>query len=570
MLSRLPLSDSARMATEPASSLQRSASGSLGWAAIAMSLLVALLWVVPWLLRQDLFYDDAAHHVFWLYQYASPGLFPDDISIEYFRTNAPWGYRAIYFALAPLFDAQMLAEFLAIPLVLLSCWFLWRIARAAGAGSDESGMHGLLLILGFAVFLLVSQARDLVPPIAFQRTFSVPLLLFTCWALAERRYGWVGASWLAAALIYPVVLPLQGIAAVVVFLRELIATRRLPAHWVLNLVLGVAALGIAAVGVPVPPEVGPAYSYTEAMTLPEFGPQGRLRMYEEGFLASWFRGHRAGLGWSKESLLLIVACAGLAIGLRRQRLIPMPVWVMAGAGLLIFLAMRAFPDQLMFGLYLPNRHPKWSLAIFGAFAFAAAVSALLGRAFSETVPATAARLRWVGALGIVAVLVVLGPQAREVWARPVNTDLERSYAFLRTMPLDTLVASHPDLGDFVPLRTRRSVLTSTETSMAWMKSYYAAIKPRVSASLEAAYATRIEDVDAALSPFGVDVMLVGPEIWAARTPYLEPFGALSTRLVERGRVEGFVLRSPPADRILFRSGDYYVIRVRNCAAAGCG
>jgi hypothetical protein len=114
----------------------------------------------------------------------------------------------------------------------------------------------------------------------------------------------------------------------------------------------------------------------------------------------------------------------------------------------------------------------------------------------------------------------------------------------------------------VPLRTQRRVLTSTETSMPWLKEYYAIVKPRVEASLRAAYATDVATLDAELAPYGVDVFVTAPSVFAD-TRYHEPYdSALVRGLVEQGRAQGFALRTPPADRELFRSGEYYVLEVR--------
>src|SRR5690606_35063661 len=139
------------------------------------------------------------------------------------------------------------------------------------------------------------------------------------------------------------------------------------------------------------------------------------------------------------------------------------------------------------------------------------------------------------------------------------------YAFIASLPKDTLVAAHPTLADYVPLRTQRSVLTSTETSMPWLKNYYAIVKPRVEASLRAAYATDIDALDAELAPYGVDVFVTGPAVFedARYLHYHEPYDSeLVQGLVEAGRERGFALREPPTERVLFRSGDYYVLTVR--------
>ena len=76
-------------------------------------------------------------------------------------------------------------------------------------------------------------------------------------------------------------------------------------------------------------------------------------------------------------------------------------------------------------------------------------------------------------------------------------------------------------------------------------------------------------MDSTLSPYGVDVVVTGPEVWA-QTTYVAPFGALASELISTGNAAGFVLRPPPPDRVLFRSGDYYVVRVDPSGDAGRG
>jgi len=554
---------------------ERQADSAYGWAACLCCVVAATLWVGPFALRPDLFYDDVAHHVFWLYRYADPTLFPGDITIPYFRTSAPWGYRAIYAALVPFTDALLAAKLLSLFPLAGSAFLAWHLGAATATDFGSRGARGLVAVAVLLILLPMSQQRDLLPPIAFQRAFALPLLLMTVWGLLSQRYAWVGISWLAAALLYPVVLPVQGLTAAAVFGREFLTSRRLPRHWAFNAVAGASALLIAAIAVPIPPEVGPPFSYEEAIRMPEFGPHGRLNLYAVNTVGLWLTGHRTGLGWSPWVLLLIVLATTVVLALRAGRQIPYVAWTMAFVGCALWAAMRAFPEHLMFDLYLPNRHSRWAIGIFGMFVLCIAVALLLERwpgvpLATMAAPPGAARRSSSGWIMLVPAIVAaaLLPNAIRVWSQPVDHHREATYAFLGGLPSSTLIAAHPDLADFVPVRTQRSVLASTEVSMAWMKGYYAQMKPRVAASLRAAYATSIEDMDAALEPYGVDVMLTGPMVWDERS-YNAPFDGLFRELMASGEREGFVLKNPPVDRILFRSGGYYVVRVGPCRQPNC-
>lgn len=541
------------------------------WSAVACTLLTALLFYGPYVARVDLFNNDVAHHVFWLYRYADAGLFPGDITVDYFKTSALWGYRALYAAIAPVFDALSAAEWLSVGLLATASWLAWQLGSMTRDGEPKT--QGLLMVASLCVLVQVSQQRDLLPPVAFQRSFALPLLLWTLLALVRGSYRSVGASWVAAALVYPVVLPVQGLTAGICFAIDLVRHRRMPPAWVFNLVAAVTALTIAGLGVPIPPDVGPALTYEQAMRLPEFGPAGRLRMYgSDGGLYGWLRDHRTGFGWSATIIaltFLAIAAAWMGGVLRR---IPFAALVMGGVGTVIFASMRAFPELLMFGLYLPNRHSRWAFGMLAMTAFAAGATVLIDRLRSRAILQGAgapARLQAVVAIGLpVLIAVLMWPDSFALWRQPVNQGLEDTYAFVAELPRNTLVAAHPDLANYVPVRSRRSVLTSTEVSMAWMKGYYSQMKPRVEASLDAAYATSMEEMDFALAPYGVDVMITGPEVWT-KTRYFAPFDTQFQRLQEKGRREGFALVDPPADRILFRSGDYFVLKVSSCKLANC-
>jgi hypothetical protein len=522
--------------------------------------LAVLLWAGPSLVREDLFNGDATHHVFWLYRYADPALFPNDLSIEYFASHsvAPWGYRALYAILASAFDALLVAEIVAAILLVLSLGLAWCLGSAL-VESDRP-LAGLLAVVATIVLL---PLNDLLPPMGFQRSFALPITLLCLWALVTRRYAWVGVSWLAAALLYPIMVPVLGLGSGLVFLGDLLRERRLPPQSIANAMLGVLAIAIIVLGSGTPDSVGPMVTYEQARTMPEFGPSGRQDLFGTGSIGSYFWHHRTGLGWSRKMLLIIGGAAGVALLLGRRRLIPPAAWALAAAGVALWLVARL----TLFHLYLPNRHSRLAIGVFAIIAFTAATFALIEACVARW-PRIANRVPLISA--VVAPLIVtlaLLPGAAAAWRSPIDRDMERAYAFIASLPKDAVVAAHPDLADDVPLRTRHSVLASTEGSIAFMQGYYARVVPRLEASLHAAYATSWDELASALGRYNVDVFLTAPSVWQKRG-YNAPFDQLARGLIARAQSEGAVLQTPPPDRILFRSGEVYVVRISPSSGTG--
>jgi hypothetical protein len=213
---------------------------------------------------------------------------------------------------------------------------------------------------------------------------------------------------------------------------------------------------------------------------------------------AWLRSHRTGLGWDPGVLLLMGA------GVRPGVAVPWrPTNPIGGLGHGVRGRRIVGSDETC------SRSSSCSTSIFrtgtrdgpsvcsALFAIAAGVTQCCDTAAGAVGSRKrrfAGRLRLATALiAPVVVTLVLLPHARSVCeAAGGYTTSRTSMRSSPRLPKTALVAAHPDLADFIPVRSRRSVLTSTEISMAWMEGYYAQMKPRVEASLRAAYATTIE------------------------------------------------------------------------------
>jgi hypothetical protein len=150
-----------------------------------------------------------------------------------------------------------------------------------------------------------------------------------------------------------------------------------------------------------------------------------------------------------------------------------------------------------------------------------------------------------------------------VLSRPPDVDLELTYAFLSGLPAETLIAAHPIDASDIPLRTRRSVLASEETSIPYMVGYHAKIDERLHATFAALLATDWGPIDELASRHGVDVILVDRRRFdRPGAAYYIPYRDEIKHLVDAGAPDGFVLLSPPPDRVLFRAGNYTVVSLR--------
>jgi hypothetical protein len=527
------------------------------WSVLACIALAAALWGGPFLLRPDLYANDAAQHIFWLYRYADPTLLPNDLTARFFSlpSSAPWGYRSLYALLAPRVDVLLAAKWVAV-LLFMAAGGLGALLGRAMVSAERKPLAGL--IGAVAALWMIAQSADVLTPLGLQRSFAFPITLLFLWALVSRHYVWIGVAWLLAALFYPVVVVVLGLTGAAVLLSDLIRDRRLPSHWVWNALAGVVALVIVLLSSKIPADLGPTLTGQEALSMPEFGAHGRLQLFFGSLRVDWFRNQIMGIGWPPLTMLTIAAAAAVPFILDRSARLPKAAWIFLICGFAVFLAARL----TLFTLYLPNRHTRYTLAAFGVAAIASAGVVLAERLSGRIsiLRAERSRLIVVSILALLFVCALFLPRARHLLARPVDQDMERAYAYLAGLPHDTLVAAHPDVADFVPLRSHLPVLASTETSLSFMAGYYGALKPRLEASLRAAYAYSWPQLDSALAPYGARVMLSAPAVWQKKD-YYEPYASLVASLRSQGEGRGFVLEHPDAQRVLFRSGDVYVVRV---------
>ena len=110
--------------------------GRLGW------LLAALAFTALWISRSmgaafdpGVIQDDARQHVFWMQRLVDPSLLRDDLFADYFASQAPAGYVAIFRAMLPFTDLVTASKLLPPVLGFLASLFTFlTVARVYPSG----------------------------------------------------------------------------------------------------------------------------------------------------------------------------------------------------------------------------------------------------------------------------------------------------------------------------------------------------------------------------------------------------------------------------------------------------
>ncbi len=526
------------------------------WIACLTAIISIREFLAP-LLRADIHDEDFAHHVWWTYKWSDPELFPSDLAKDFFSLPilAPYGYQWYFRTFGVVFDAQFLAEILPFFLAGMGVTIAFRVGGCIGGG-----MYGGVIA---ALYFCFAEIRFL--HAGLPRSFATPILLYGAWALVGRRNAVFGFAILLAALFYPPSSANLVLLGVVVVGTRYFRMRELPDQWFPMLawtLCGMVVLAVAYLG-PVPEEIGDKVSFSEAYAMPEFWQGGRNHFFDSDPWHFYF-GKRNGLGIDP-GLALALSLALVVIWKRFPAAIRPEAWAFVGTSLALFV----LAHLMLFSLHYPNRFTLYAVPVFGLFVVIGVATeirklvlqypsfrGLLGRLFHRRVMValSAAILFGFGVEAAMKLNAVLGA--------PPDADREAVYTFLKTLPKDTLVASHPNDADNIPLRANRSVLASMETSLALYTGYYGQMADRIAASLAAFHAYDYEVVDRLYGVYGADVFVVNLARYdEKKSLYFKPFYVLTESQWNAGNRKGFILQDPEPERVLFRRGDFIVVRL---------
>lgn len=520
--------------------------------------------------------DDVRTALFPFHRYGPEGALKDDPIAQEMLAYIPLLVKTVFFLSVPavgLFAASKVSQLVCLGIIVAGGVVLMKHRRTGLAA-------GTLLIF---LFLRDTYVMERIAS-GLPRGYGFPALaLWVAGALAghmnTRRFAIV-----IAALSYPSALAMalggEGLLVANGLFRRsrrgmAIALRRLS----LTIVLAVAAVSPALFAGS--EEDGSVHTLAEAKKEPAFGKRGRLyilpfadsrKVFGQHFSATYsgqgrypvpalrklVKGQGSAVATASIAALLVLALVGLS---------PVPRIAIAffASSSIIYAASR----YLAFHLYSPERYYSYGMRAAGIILLLNAVVFVGYRLKGR---------RRYALRNLTVALVMLG-----LWLvqgdgiRPRNgmvLDGRRGakfYAFIKSLPVDVRIASHPSDGDNIPYFTGRATMGGYETLQPWLKGSWGRQKARTQDTLRAVYSIDRAEVLAYANEYGVTHFFLPAKRYGRHykreSVTFEPLTSYAKKLLATRKPSQMVLSNPPASSIVYQGRRSVVVSVAKLAKA---
>lgn len=515
---------------------------------------------------------DAPSPIYWLQRFREPLLFRDDLLTDFaVQMHGQWGFVLFYRLLALVAEPLFVSRFMPILLLTVFALYVYKFVRFFS--TTYAGVLTAGLAVMMPTYLEIMSGGH-------QRAFALPMLASFMYYLATGARRTACLILALLAMFYPMVFLVCGITYALSLAsppwNRASLRQRVPALALFAAVLTICSALLALKYTYAPnPQIGRLVTRAEMEGRSEFYVSGRAQVLPTAGLLREFGDHLVGLSRALTlgyphmlvrgnssvarktyvvvpavlGVLVVGVCFGLAVR-RGREVVPkeIPYLVMSGA-LLYVLA-----DLVLFRLYLPNRYLIYTVHIAGLL-----MVGLVGGYVINCVRIASVRR-------VIQVLLLAMVAARIDLAKGVGlTDTTANrplYEYLATLPANTVIASHPDLGDFIPTFSRRKVFVNFELSVPFFTTYWTTITERTKTFFDAYYAESRQEAYAFCVLNGIDYLVVrardfDPDYLSGHRIYFEPFDAyVRARLAVH---HPYALAAIGTHEMLFRYGDTFVI-----------
>lgn len=512
--------------------------------------------------------DDVREHVFWMFRFIDPSLFPHDQIADYFQSLAPGGYSSLYWILARVgIDPLLASKLIPSALSLVAVGYFFALAARVFRSPAVATFAAIL----FCQCLWSNSDLSSATP----RAFFYPLFVaFLYYDVRGSLLGVLVAVGLAGVFFPPAALLSLGVLALDCLQWEKRFKISLVKEPRAYLVCAAAFFLTLACVWPYLNKVGtfgPLVTYAQARQMPEFGPAGRIPFFFPSLWDYWVGGN-AGIHTppTRPPWFLAAFLWPLLRYFPHQfpllKAVPRgarPMTQLMGGSLALFLA----AHLLLFRLYLPNRYTQPTTRVLMTLAAAGVLLALVDAALRWA--ETRRRPASVAALGLSAILLglILGiplfvpgfPTASYV----EGTDPEL-YRFFARQPLTSRIASLSDEANNLPTFCRRSVTVGAECAVPFHPAFYLPLRERGLQLARAQYSSDRDVVRKCVRDQQIDFWLLDRKAFSrnyARSSRLLRQLRLSVPREVLGASSGAepVLARTPAGSIVYQDAKFIVL-----------
>ena len=472
--------------------------------------------------------DDARQHVFWTQRYVDSDLFPEDLIADYFQAIAPVGYAWLYkiaanLGIDPIVFSKVLPPILGIITVGYGFWLCLEIFPVP--------------LAGFISSVILSQtlwASDEISS-GTPRAFLYPLLIvFLYYFLRGHRYVCLLLVCLQASFYPQIALIAIGLMTVRLLSYKkgkLSFSQEWKDYFLLSLCICLF-LGIVLSTRDVS-AFGNVVSRSEAVNMVEFQPNGRNAFFRSG-LDYWIKGSRSGIFHPRTSLPLTIL-AGILLPLLTWRSIKndianriRPSIAILWQLLLVSFGWFFLAHLLLFKLHLPSRYTSHTIRIILTLSAAISWTILLNiivckfqqwrkllQSKRTLLCQTIAILSnlFLGSLlfAFLIVLVFYYPVVIQNFPKSGYINRESAshlYDFFSARSKDSMIVSLSGEAGNIPTFAARSVLSSSEHSLAYHTEYYGELRQRVENLIEAQYSAEPSRIRTFIDTYKVNFWLL--------------------------------------------------------------
>ncbi|MBX2865233.1 MAG: hypothetical protein KTR27_16905, partial [Leptolyngbyaceae cyanobacterium MAG.088] len=449
--------------------------------------------------------DDARQHVFWMWRYVDPSLFPKDLIADYFQSVAPLGYKALY-RLAALVGIHPLTFHKLLPpiICLVGTVYTFYLTLAVIP----------VPLLAFINTLILNQSLWMWDEIASAtpKAFSVLLLLALLLYVSQRSLWGCAIVIGFQGVFYP---HLVFISVLLLALRVVWPQGNRNSNMRLFLVGAIVAFLVLLPYALTTSPYGPVVTLEQAKTMAEFQPIGRNSFFYNDWSKYWLFAGRSGL---LPPVVPTTICLSVLLPLLLWLKLPLLRKITRHGALIVqagmaAIAMFLLSHGVLFRLHLPSRYSRHVLKIIVALAAAMVLVALLEAGLRRLCRQPLQLWRQVVALAMVAgvTLITVGyPLLLNSFLDVVYIKSNRIelYEYLKQQPKDTLIASLANEAENIPAFTGRSVMLSRGHSVAYHQRYYSEIRQRSLDLIQAQYSPDLSVLKTVITDYGIDFWLI--------------------------------------------------------------